>query len=52
MNVHENARMTVRSRVLLVERIVEGGWRVTSVAEATGVSVRTAHKWLAHTSAG
>lgn len=47
MNVHENARMTVRGRVLLVKRIVESGWRVALAAEAAGVSVRTAYKWLA-----
>ena len=47
MNVHENARMTVRGRVLLVKRIVESGWRVALAADAAGVSVRTAYKWLA-----
>jgi transposase InsO family protein len=52
MNVHENARMTVRGRVLLVKRIVEGRWRVASAAEAAGVSARTAYKWLARYRAG
>ena len=52
MNVHENARMTVRGRVLLVKRIVEGGWRVALAAEAAGISVRTAYKWLARYRAG
>lgn len=52
MNVHENARMTVRGRVLLVKRIVEDHWRVASAAEAAGISVRTAYKWLARYRAG
>ena len=52
MNVHENARMTVRGGVLLVKRIVEGGWRVALAAEAAGISVRTAYKWLARYRAG
>ena len=52
MNVHENARMTVRGRVLLVKRIVESGWRVALAADAAGVSVRTAYKWLARYRAG
>ena len=52
MNVHENARMTVRGRVLLVKRIVEGRWRVALAAEAAGISVRTAYKWLARYRAG
>ena len=52
MNVHENARMTVRGRVLLVKRIVESGWRVALAAEAAGISVRTAYKWLARYRAG
>lgn len=47
MNVHENARMTVRGRVLLLRRIIEDGWRVASAAEAAGISVLTAYKWLA-----
>lgn len=46
MNMHENARMTVRGRVLLVKRIEEDGWRIAAAAEAAGVSVRTAYKWL------
>ena len=52
MNVHENARMTVRGRVLLVKRIIEGRWRVALAAEAAGISVRTAYKWLARYRAG
>lgn len=45
MNVHKNARLTPAGRVLLVHRI-EQGWAVRRAAEASGVSERTAHRWL------
>jgi len=45
MNVHKNARLTPSGRALLAARI-EAGWPVRSAAEAAGVSVRTARKWL------
>jgi len=47
MNVHKNARMTSHGRLLLVRRIRRQGWRVADAAAASGVSVRTACKWLA-----
>jgi transposase InsO family protein len=47
MNVHENARMTVHGRLLLVLRVREQGWRVKDAALAAGVSERRACKWLA-----
>ena len=46
MNIHHNARLTFRGRELLVKRIVEQGLRVEAAAQASGVSVRTAYKWL------
>ena len=46
MNIHHNARLTFRGRELLVKRIVEQGLRVEEEAQASGVSVRTACKWL------
>lgn len=46
MKLHRNSRLTVSGRVLLVERVRKQGWRVHSAAEAAGVSVRTAYKWL------
>jgi transposase-like protein len=46
MNVHKNARMTVRGRILIVERVCQHGWPVAQAASAGGVSERTAHKWL------
>jgi transposase InsO family protein len=52
MNVHKNARMTVRGRALLVERTGEHGWSVAQAASAAGVSERTAYKWLARYRAG
>jgi hypothetical protein len=45
MNVHKNARLTPSGRVLLVERI-ELGWPVGRAAMASGVSARTAYRWL------
>lgn len=45
MNVHKNARLTPTGRALLANRVLSG-WRVKAAAEAAGVSVRTAHKWL------
>ena len=45
MNVHQNARLTVSCRVLLVERILSGRSH-GQVAAELGVSVRTAAKWL------
>lgn len=45
MNIHKNARLTPSGRVLLVERI-EQGWPVGEAAEAGGVSVRSAYRWL------
>ena len=47
MNIHKNARLTPKGREILVRRIVNGGLRVEEVAQASGVSVRTAYKWLA-----
>jgi transposase InsO family protein len=47
MKLHGNARTCPRSRRLLVSRVVVEGWAVAAAAEAAGVSVRTAAKWLA-----
>lgn len=46
MNTHQNARLTVYGRELLVKRIIEHGLRVEEAAQAAGVSTRTAYKWL------
>jgi transposase InsO family protein len=47
MNVHSRARTCPASRALLVQRIREECWEPAEAAEACGVSVRTAYKWLA-----
>ena len=47
MKLHANARLSVKGRALLIERILVAGWSLTAAAEAAGVSDRTARKWLA-----
>jgi transposase InsO family protein len=47
MRLHGNARTCLHSRLLIVERVLEQGWTVAAAAEASGVSERTAAKWLA-----
>lgn len=46
MNRHKGARLTPYSRALLVKRITCEGLRAEEAAQAAGVSVRTAYKWL------
>lgn len=46
MNIHKNARLTPHGRALLVQRMLDGGLRPKEAAHASGVSVRTAYKWL------
>jgi transposase InsO family protein len=46
MKLHANAALSWQGRRLLVERVVEGGWTLTAAAEAAGVSVRCARKWV------
>src|ERR1700729_2811735 len=46
MKLHRNAKLSVKGRELLVERIEHAGWSLTQAAEAAGVSDRTARKWL------
>ena len=45
MNSHQNARLTVACRALLVQRI-QAGRPKAQVAHELGVSVKTAEKWL------
>lgn len=47
MRLHGNARTCPKSRRLLAERVLEDDWSLTDVAEAAGVSERTAAKWVA-----
>ena len=45
MNVHKNARLTPAGRALLARR-VSSGWTAKAAADAAGMSLRTARKWL------
>ena len=44
--MHKNARLTPAGRAQLVERVVELGVPVATVAQGAAVSVRTAWKWI------
>jgi transposase len=44
MRLHANARLSVKGRELLIERL-RAGWSLTEAAMAAGVSERTARKW-------
>jgi len=43
---HRNARLNVRGRQLLVERVCVQGWAVAHAAKAQGVSRQCAHRWI------
>jgi transposase InsO family protein len=47
MKLHRNAKLSVKGRELLIERVELARWSLTEAAEAAGVSDRTARKWLA-----
>ena len=47
MKLHANARLSPNGRRLLVDRLELHGWDIRDAAEAAGISVRTARKWLA-----
>ena len=44
MDIHKNARTTVHSRMLIVDRLTQG-WSVGSVAASLGVTPKTVRKW-------
>jgi transposase InsO family protein len=44
--MHRRSKLTVLGRRLLVERVLAQGWPVAQAAEAQGISVATAYKWL------
>jgi transposase InsO family protein len=46
MKLHGNAKTCPRSRRLLVRRVDQEGWSLARAAAASGVSERTAAKWL------
>jgi transposase InsO family protein len=47
MKMHANARLSLKGRELLVDRVENTGWSLIAAAEAAGISDRTARKWLA-----
>jgi transposase len=46
MKLHANAALSWSCRRLLAERVVVQGWTLAAAAEAAGVSVRCARKWV------
>jgi transposase InsO family protein len=46
MKLHRNAKTCPKSRALIARRVMEEGWSLTPAAEAAGVSVVTARKWV------
>jgi transposase InsO family protein len=52
MKLHRNARTCPNSRALIAARVIDRGWSLGSAAEAAGVSVPTARKWVRRAVAG
>jgi len=52
MKLHANARTCPKSRALIAERVLVEGWSLAAAAEAAGVSVVTARKWVRRAAAG
>src|SRR6476619_5723845 len=46
MKLHGNAALSWHGRRRLAERVVVQGWTLRAAAEAAGVSVRCARKWV------
>jgi transposase InsO family protein len=46
MKLHRNAALSWSGRRLLACRVLEQGWSQTAAAEAAGVSIRCARKWV------
>jgi transposase InsO family protein len=46
MRVHANAPLSPKGRLVLCRRVEEQGWTLGAAAEAAGLSVRSAGKWL------
>ena len=46
MKLHGNAALSWHGRRCLADRVVVYGWTLTAAAEAAGVSVRCARKWV------
>ena len=52
MDLHGNAALIWSGRRELARRVVERGWTLRAAAEAAGVSVRCARKWVGRYRAG
>jgi transposase InsO family protein len=52
MDLHGNAALSWTGRRELAQRVVDEGWTLTAAAEAAGVSVRCARKWVGRYRAG
>ena len=52
MDLHANAALSWSGRRELAARVVDQGWTLTAAAEAAGVSVRCARKWVGRYRAG
>ena len=46
MDLHGNAALSWSGRRELARRVVDQGWTLTAAAEAAGISVRCARKWI------
>jgi transposase InsO family protein len=47
MKMHANARLSLKGRELLIDRVERAGWSLVAAAEAAAISDRTARKWIA-----
>jgi transposase len=52
MDLHANAALSWSGRRELAHRVVDQGWTLTAAAEAAGVSVRCARKWVSRYRSG
>jgi len=52
MDLHANAALSWSGRRVLARRVVDQGWTLRAAAEAAGVSVRCARKWVGRYRAG
>src|SRR5262245_40181349 len=52
MDLHGNAALSWSGRRQLARRVVEQDWTLTAAAEAAGVSVRCAQRWVGRYRAG
>jgi transposase InsO family protein len=52
MKLHANAKTCPKSRALMARRVIDEGWSLAAAAEAAGVSVATARKWVRRAATG